>query len=126
MFRPDAIDLIDIARQTLVDRVLPAQAGENRYEGLMIANALGIALRELRAAEEMAEVKRGMLETVASLLGEPVLSEKSDLAHCKRRLASAIRAGTFDPGNPGSVMVRELLAIEVRARMAVDNPKALG
>lgn len=126
MFRPDAMDLIDIARQTLVDRVLPAQAGDNRYEGLMIANALGIALRELRAAEEMSAVKRRMLETVAALLGEPPQSEESDLAYCKRRLALAIRAGNFDPDSPGGAMVRELLVMEVHARLAVDNPKALG
>jgi hypothetical protein len=122
MFSPGATDLIDIARQTLVNRVLALLPDTHRYEGLMIANALGIALRELQSTEKTSEAKQQMSETVARLLGESMRPEESD---GRRRLAAAIRAGKFDPGSPGSAEVKDLLAADVRARLAIDDPKAL-
>jgi hypothetical protein len=123
-YSPNATDLIDIARQTLVERVLPALTDAHRYEGLMIANALGIALRELQAAEKTREAEQAMAQAVTQLLGAPAQHGAAEPASA--RLAAAIRAGRFDPGHPGSDTVKAVLAAEVRAQLAIDNPKALG
>ncbi len=41
----DAADLIATAREALLNELLPALAKEQRYVGLMIGNAMAIALR---------------------------------------------------------------------------------
>ena len=50
----DARDLLDIARSTLLNQVLPHVPGELRYEALMIANAMAIAAREHAAGDRPA------------------------------------------------------------------------
>ena len=44
--RPDATELLAIARRTLLDELLPRLPEELRYTALMIANAMAIASRE--------------------------------------------------------------------------------
>lgn len=44
---PDAAMLVAEARHTLLEHILPALAGDARIRALMVANALGIAEREL-------------------------------------------------------------------------------
>jgi hypothetical protein len=46
---PDAAMLVAEARQTLLEHILPALNGDARIKALMVANALGIAARDLAA-----------------------------------------------------------------------------
>ena len=46
---PDALALVAEARHTLLEHVLPALSGNARIKALMVANAPGIAARELEA-----------------------------------------------------------------------------
>ncbi len=48
MTQPNAHQLLEIARATLLEQLLPALPGELRYPALMIANAMAIAARESR------------------------------------------------------------------------------
>lgn len=48
--RPDARELIEIARVVLAAEILPMLPGDKRVTGLMVASALGMAARELAAA----------------------------------------------------------------------------
>jgi hypothetical protein len=98
--RPDARDLLDIARRTFVDSLLPALPPDRRYEGLMLANALAIALRELEAP--------------------PQADAEQD-----RRLAAEIRAGRYDAAGPEREAVARQLRQRATARVAASNPKAL-
>ena len=52
--QPDARNLIEIARATLNAEILPLLPADRRLTGLMIANALGIAARELAAQKTAA------------------------------------------------------------------------
>lgn len=47
--RPDARELLEIARATFMAEVLPLLPPDQRLSALMVANALGIAARELSA-----------------------------------------------------------------------------
>jgi hypothetical protein len=49
IFYPDARELLNIARDTFLQRLLPLIPDSARYDALMVANALGIASRELAA-----------------------------------------------------------------------------
>ena len=49
--RPDARELLAIARDTFVTGILPALPDKLRYTGLMIANALAMAKRQIEASD---------------------------------------------------------------------------
>lgn len=72
---PSGAALLDAARRALMDEVLPGLEGRPRYVALMVANAIGIAAREIGAADA----------------GHTPLA-----AIDPRTLARAIRAGAHD------------------------------
>ncbi len=51
---PSGADLIEAARKALTDEILPSLTGRPRYVALMVANALGIAAREIGDAHALA------------------------------------------------------------------------
>ena len=50
---PSGAALLASARRTFLDRLLPTLPDERRYEGLMIANAMGVAERELAGRRDV-------------------------------------------------------------------------
>lgn len=110
----DTAAMAELARRTLLEEVLPHVPPSCRYQTLMVANALGIAARELltgaeRDAAEAADA-RSLLGT-AGTDGTP-----ADLRH---DLAAAIRKGALDD-EPALV---PLLRRQVAAALAISNPK---
>jgi hypothetical protein len=117
--RPDASELLAIARQTLLDELLPQLPANLRYQALMVANAMAIAGRECVNGEQAqaAEVDR-----MAELLDEAPATS----ADVRRALCRAIRQGDFDtPGDEQERLLSALSAI-TRARLSISNPKVLG
>lgn len=122
--QPDALELLAIARETLIDEVLPALDGERRYHGLMIANAMAIAMRELAAAGvdtpgELTDL-RGLYEHDDPPPGE---STEDALARLEARLASDLRQGVLDGG--AQYAVRRWLRRRIESRLEVSNPRLL-
>ncbi|MBI4185330.1 MAG: hypothetical protein HY521_15160 [Proteobacteria bacterium] len=115
--RPDAAELIALARDQVLAGLVPALPEDKRYAARLVAAALAIAGREIAAGEAPAREERARL---AALLGG-----EGDLAELNRRLARAIRAGAFDA--PGDAQARLIAHLEasVRARLMIDNPRAL-
>jgi hypothetical protein len=93
--QPDAAGLIAIARTTFLGEIQPFLKDELRLTGLMIANALAIAERELRAPD-------------------PGLLDAEPLVH-------AIRAGRHD----GDAGLHALLRDDARRRLEISNPRYL-
>jgi hypothetical protein len=96
--RPNAADLIEIARAVLRGRLLPAMPESLRYEALMVANALANAERELKAgpaplAAALARLADIYGDEASQRAGE---SLEAALARVERRLARDIREGRFD------------------------------
>jgi len=123
--RPDAAELLEIARKTLVDDVLPRLPQELRYTGLMIANAMAIAARERSAGEADAQAE---LARIGTLLDERPGTQAGEALHAalmdyNRRLAEAIRAGRFD--GPQRAALHDHLRKTATDKLAVANPKAL-
>lgn len=122
---PDAGKLLAIARSTLLDKLLPHMQEELRYDALMIANAMAIAIRE-HANGEAAD--RAELARLRELFGERTKAVASDalevaLAGYRKRLAAEIRTGRFD-GNERSALLAHLEATAA-GELAICNPKAL-
>lgn len=112
---PDTAELLALARQTLLDELLAALPEDKRYAARLVANAMAIAAREVEGG---AAARQAAGEALCRLYGEPV--DAARLEPLRRRLAQDIRAGAFD----GAARVHALLRDDVRARLALSNPKA--
>jgi len=122
---PDAIKLLATARATLLDKLLAHLPEELRYDALMIANAMAIAIREQvnGGAADTAELAR-----LRGLFGERAKSIASDalevaLAGYRKRLATDIRNGRFDGAEREALFAH--LAQTAADQLAISNPKAL-
>lgn len=119
---PSAVELLAIARETLLAQVVPTLAEPQRYAALMAANALAIVGRELAAVSTpAAEIAR-----IAALLPDwvPAGDEAVDLREGTLLLAARIREGRYGDGD-AKLRLLAFLRETTRARLAVSNPRAL-
>ncbi|MYN13599.1 acyl-CoA dehydrogenase [Pusillimonas sp. TS35] len=141
--RPDAGALLAVARRTLLDTILPALPEEQRYDVLMIANAMAIAGRELAPVAEWALAEQRMYAAfvgagagVADQPGAPAIdnhgaggtAQGKDVglvdaadAEPERLLARRIRARAIPAED--DVRLRALLRAVTLARLKISNPK---
>jgi hypothetical protein len=103
--RPSPSHLIAKARKALDGGVA---AG---FPQKVVANALGIAQRELEMGPSFAEQER---ERLIALLGAD-----GSLANLNARLSAAIRGGAIEPGDPALL---DHLIKTTLAKMQVDQP----
>jgi len=103
--RPDALELLEEARRLLQQELAPALKGKQRFQALMIANALGIAGRELAAADDRGKRWAADLESLG------VAGEKE--------LVAAIREGRF----AGDETLHSMLLRDADARAEMVSPE---
>lgn len=111
---PDAHNLLSEARRVLLESLVPELSGERKYEALMIANAMGMAIREMEP--EALEHARKANTQVSRLVGneQDNTGQSSEVA-----LAAAIRARKLDGNSPE---LQAALYALTRARLAINNP----
>jgi len=121
---PDAAALLGTARATLTSELLPAIPAEQRYTALMVANAMGIAAREISLGPQarVREIER--LRPLAAQDVAPSAAADDDVHALRRAVCAAIRDGRFDDDAHASTLHDALLSIAVD-RLAVSDPKAV-
>ncbi|MEX5340951.1 DUF6285 domain-containing protein [Pseudomonas sp. I2] len=117
MTQPNAHQLLDIARQTLLEHVLPALSGDLRYQALMIANAMAIAAREGRLEAQVSTQEQARLSALSDGPQRP-------LPDVRRTLARDIREGRHDAPEGRHVLLETLHQV-TRSRLTISNPKAV-
>lgn len=122
---PDGAELLRVAQKVLRERLLTGISKAQRYEALMVANAMAIAARELEAGDSDL---REELRMLAQLYGDTTVAEsgnsvKEKVAALNKRLAKDIRSGVMDGACAQGV--RAVLKSQVTARLRVSNPKYL-
>ncbi len=122
---PDGVELLRVAQKVLREQLLPGVSKEQRYQALMVANAMAIAARELEAGEsDLREELRMLTELYGdTVVGESGNSIKEKVAALNKRLARDIRAGVMDGACAQGV--RALLKAQVTSRLRISNPKYL-
>lgn len=114
--RPDAIQLLTLARTALLDALVPVLPADAQYPARMVANAIAVALRELDSAGADATTLRmelaPLFEPAAATLPTDAL---------ERRLVEEIRSGARDD-DPAT---RAHIVAAARRRTRVWNPRAL-
>ena len=108
--KPSGRALLDTARRALLDDVVPGLAGQPRYVALMVANAIGIAARELELADRSAAAWAAALgagrqgtavETSLELLVEAIRAGRHDAdpeLYGALNETARIGAAIFKPG----------------------------
>ena len=117
---PNALELIRIAHQTLAGDVLPDTKPEHLYTLRMIANALGIAIRELESHDADAATETSGLN---ALYNET--KDVKDLRARNRQFARDIRSGAFESSSAQEADLRRHLLAITRAKLAAAYPKGL-
>ena len=87
--RPNGADLLDVARISLLEDVAPTLQGQQRYTVLMVANAMGIAAREITEAVRSRRAWSAVLDRVPGSGGTPADASI-------RELVGSIRSGEHD------------------------------
>lgn len=104
---PDAADLLATARDSLLQKLLPALPPELHYEARMAANAMAIAARAMAADPAPVEAR------LAAVAGDAA------------GFAARIRAGEFAPGTAHHAEASALLHDMARLRCSVSAPRVL-
>lgn len=113
--RPDSKDLLEAARQHLLETLLPQLKGEAHDDALMIANAMAIVIRDLGCRENL-PIKAQALEVLY-----PGQSQwTSEVVEAFRR---DVRNGRFDQTSPERQAAEQALKIYANAELDVANPK---
>lgn len=114
--QPNAEALLAIARDVLKHDILPLLPSDQRYNLLMVANAMAIASRQCQQGyePEQEELKRWQQG-----LGSDAL-----LQSCAVEMSQNIRAGVYDSPD-GRVQLAKMLVPSVHQRVLESNPKAL-
>jgi len=123
---PTGDELLDTARDLLRDELIPALPANQRHNALMIANAMAIAARQLRAGDGPEREEFAALAQILALPADaPASGLREILLERNRELCRWIREGRTDAGELRDAVRRHLLDI-TRRRLAESNPKALG
>ncbi|QYY33805.1 hypothetical protein K2O51_33735 (plasmid) [Cupriavidus pinatubonensis] len=101
-----ALDLLHQARQTLTQDVMPSISLKDRYNCLMVANALSIIARHFQGA-----------------CGASTTANPSPI--CEEAVVRGIRAGHFDGGMPMRAGLVSILRDQLTHQLAIDNPRLL-
>lgn len=126
--QPQGQNLLSIARSTLLEKVVPLLPQDQRYNALMVANAMAIALRQWDAGDswQQDELVRLRVLLGVSGLSEEVQNGQQDLQTAliaaNRALAHKIRHGDFDAPSQPVAELLEWLAVQ---RVRESAPKVL-
>ncbi|MEQ8357001.1 MAG: DUF6285 domain-containing protein [Kiloniellaceae bacterium] len=112
---PKGARLLALARQELLEAVLPALSGDARYRARLIANAMKIAVQELESAAAMTEATAVDLAAFAQSAEIPTAAGGDGSADPETALRDALRGGSLD----ASEDLHNLLAVLNRRRRDV-------
>ena len=111
--KPSLGELLDIAHETVREKITPNLTGDIRYQALMVANAISIVKRQIMSQEKES------LDHFTELLE---LLDANDSEQFLRQLAKDIRIGLHGPRALTFKLVQQSLLNSVKVRVAESNP----
>ncbi|MGH7113598.1 MAG: hypothetical protein ACREE9_03795 [Stellaceae bacterium] len=133
--------MLALARDVLVNDLLPLLPHERRLDALLVANCMAIAAREAEAGDPRYIVRELMVLSGAEIgspsrFAGPTLSrdagegasgseEGEDAAESLRRFARELRIGAFENSPEREALARGILWRMTIARLRLANPRFL-
>jgi len=115
---PTGQTLLVLARDVLLNDLMPLLPEEARLDARLVANSMAIAEREALTGEEPA---KEILGETRKLYGETGTAKPGLLA----RLARDLRVGTFEASEPREHHARQILWRLTIAKLRSANPRFL-
>lgn len=124
---PSGAELLEASRTILRETLMPALPPEHRHTVLMIANAMSIAERELRAGCSVRQEELVSLRAILMFGGvhENTGSLEEQVHALNRELSRRIRAGAFESNEEKRTRLFNHLVSVGRYRVHQSNPKYL-
>ncbi len=119
--QPDAHNLLVTARQLLLDELVPVLDEQHRYAALMIANAIGIAAREITSQAAEDDIGKALDAFLAGVgAGGEYWSVSPEAA-----LAQLIRHRKIPADGKSGEALTDLLMHLTCGKLRISNPKFL-
>jgi len=134
---PETTLMLESARRTLLEQIVPHLEGDPRASALMVVRAMAVALRRTETdARDFDRVDQGKhldeLTELAALLGTELKEAqrvhggtRAAICHLGRDLSAAIRRGDFDKDDGKQEALRNFLMSITRQKLSESNPKVL-
>ena len=119
--RPNALELLEMAEETLVDSVTPDLSPRQRYNVALITSALGIARRELKGETSPWPQELAALEEFYQ--HDQSGSIVANIDNLNRQFAADLRTGIYDRHTANHTKAIKILREDTLARLAEDNPR---
>jgi aminoglycoside phosphotransferase (APT) family kinase protein len=120
---PPGPALLALARDVLIEDLLPLLPSERRFDGLLVANCMAIAARE--AEDAVNGAKPAVNELAALLAPERAFGADSAYPALLRRFARELRIGGFDNSPERWARAPAILWQLAVARLRLANPRFL-
>lgn len=117
MNSPDAHELLTVASETLLSRVLPAVPKDLEYDVRMIARAMAISAREFRNGRSIEETEYNVLSGLIDSNGH------LNSADMRKSVSQAIRSGLYDERGPDRNALLEALRHITTGQLELSNPR---
>ena len=122
--KPNRVELLEIANETIRREILPHLQGKQRYAGLMVSSAIATAMREI-SGDLSHEPRRRVLDRFTDLYGldkvhHPDGDGEERIQTINRNLVRDIRGGKFDEQPTGLIFT--LLMEQALQRLSLSNP----
>ena len=119
--RPNALELLEMAEETLVDSVTPDLSPRQRYNVALITSAFGIARRELNG--ETSPWPHELLALEELYRDDQSGSIVANIDNLNRQFAADLRSGIYDRHTASHTKAIKILREDTLARLAEDNPR---
>lgn len=123
---PDGIELLKTAGKVLRENLLAQLPAAHRHDALMVANAIGIAMRQLEQGDyplvdELQSLQQLGMASTERPNGRQAL--QAALGNANQELALLLRSGYADPGRPQREVILQHLRTVAAQRLSESNPK---
>lgn len=123
---PNGAALLLAACSLLREEIMKVLPAEQRYNALMITNAMSIAMRQLDQGDVPEQTELHTLRQLLDIDSEDLETPRhKQLITFTRQLALRLRNGDADPGTPQHDAVLAHLRQTTRQRLVESNPKVL-
>ena len=123
--RPNAADLLAIARKTFLSSLVPHLPDEDRYTALMVANAMANAEREIAAGDGPLDAELARLRAIYPSVPASADPVAVQLDRFNRQLAVDLRQGSPMKDRARREKVHMHLVLTAIERVREANPKYL-
>ena len=121
--RPYILDILELSSQIIYSEFDDDSYENRRYETFMMANAITIAIRQLKIGDGPEREELASLQKIMDAGQSRESSVREELSNLYTQVCKEIRKGTFDPNKDKHQKLRAILDKAALQSVIEYNPK---